>query len=114
MSEIDEMVRAYLECALWADGDEFGSNDVSDDTRAAMREDCADFLGLLDRVGVDWRSAGISAEQLGQDFWLTRNRHGAGFWDRGWGDLGGTLTMWAHTYASVDLYQGDDGMVHHG
>lgn len=30
-------------------------------------------------------------EQLGHDFWLTRNRHGTGFWDRGT-DVGGDLS----------------------
>ena len=35
-------------------------------------------------------------EQFIHDYWLTRNRHGAGFWDRGLGDLGDRLTELAH------------------
>ena len=30
--------------------------------------------------------------QLGHDLWLTRNGHGAGFWDRGLGELGERLS----------------------
>ena len=46
------------------------------------------------------------------DFWLTGNRHGAGFWDRGYGADGDTLTEAAHGYGDVDLYVGDDGQIH--
>lgn len=48
----------------------------------------------------------------GIDFWLTRNGHGAGFWDRGLGDVGTRLTCAAHNYGSVDLYAGDDGLIY--
>lgn len=39
-----------------------------------------------------------SAEQL------TRNGHGAGFWDRGLGALGTELTNACKPYGGVDLY----------
>lgn len=35
-----------------------------------------------------WLDA-LGAEQLGHDFWLTRNGHGAGFWDRFGGEQAG-------------------------
>lgn len=38
------------------------------------------------------QSAGVSAEQCGHDFIMTANRHGCGFWDRGLGEAGRTLT----------------------
>jgi hypothetical protein len=47
------------------------------------------------------------------DFWLTRNHHGAGFWD---GDypkvIGVALTELAHSFGECDLYVGDDGKIH--
>lgn len=43
-------------------------------------------------------------EQAGHDFWLTRNRHGAGFWDRGLGEVGDKLTTAAHSYGDSNLY----------
>lgn len=42
-------------------------------------------------------------EQHGHDFALTRNHHGAGFWDRGYGDMGDTLTEAAQTYGEAHL-----------
>ena len=56
--------------------------------------------------------AGRSAADAGGDFWQTRYRHGAGFWDRGMGELGELLTAAAHAYGTCDLYVGDDGQVH--
>ena len=46
------------------------------------------------------------------DFALTRNHHGAGFWDRGVGKVGDVLTEAAHTYGGFDPYLGDDGLVY--
>lgn len=116
---IDTIAHHYLVCALWSSSDDDGEGldygrDISDfapETRTQAREDVSDFVGLLQREGVNWQDA-MSPEQLGHDFWLTRNRHGAGFWDRGLGDLGETLTKWADTYSAVDMYVGDDGQVH--
>lgn len=54
---------------------------------------------------------GIEDSQAGHDFWLTRNRHGAGFWDRGLGDVGKALTEAAHAFGATDLYITDDGQV---
>src|SRR5215213_9921810 len=50
--------------------------------------------------------------QAGHDFWLTRNRHGAGFWDRGLGDLSNRLSDASKVYGEVDLYVGDDGQIY--
>ena len=47
-----------------------------------MRKDCAAFVTLIDELGID-ATQNWNAEQLGHDLWLTRNGHGAGFWDRG-------------------------------
>jgi hypothetical protein len=52
------------------------------------------------------------AARAGHDFWLTRNGHGAGFWDRGLGDLGERLSKAAKVYGEVYLYPGDDGKVY--
>jgi len=42
--------------------------------------------------------------QGGHDFWLTRNGHGAGFWDRGAGDVGDRLTVAAHAWGECHPY----------
>ena len=121
---IDNVTRAYIECALWSStdySDESGgvpldsylsADDLSDETAAECREVCADFVEcnaeLIDALP-DW----YDDEQLGHDLWLTRNRHGAGFWDRGLGDIGERLTEMAHPYGECWLYVGDDGRIYH-
>jgi len=116
---IDEIVDGYVTCALWSSLDDDGSplddwadvDDITPMSLAAMRADVIGFLRANQedadayRVFRDW-------ECFGHDFWLTRNHHGAGFWDRGLGDLGQRLTDAAHVYGSVDLYIGDDGKVY--
>ncbi len=111
-------VDAYIDCALWASTDDEGTPlddpssdyELAEEARESMRAEVADFLELLEREGVDVSELG--PEQVGHDFWLTRNRHGAGFWDRGLGDLGDTLTQFAHSYGESDLYIGDDGRLY--
>lgn len=49
----------------------------------------------------------------GHDFWLTRNGHGAGFWARGLGTVGDTLSD-ACRRSEVYVYLGDDGLVYLG
>ncbi len=41
------------------------------------------------------------AFQHGGDFYLTRNGHGAGFWDRGYGNIGTQLSKAAKIYGST-------------
>lgn len=54
----------------------------------------------------------MTDEQAGHDFWLTRNRHGTGFWDRGNGKLGEYLTKGAHNFPEQSLYLDDTGTLH--
>lgn len=60
------------------------------------RIDCIDFVianfELLSQVELE------SGFGHGVDFYLTRNGHGTGFWDRGYGDIGRQLTDAAKTY----------------
>jgi hypothetical protein len=53
--------------------------------------------------------------QAGHDFWLTRQGHGAGFWDRApevYGEHATALTDAAHAAGTVEAYVGDDGFIH--
>lgn len=127
-TELREFVTAYLEAALWSstahgvpEDTNDGSFDVSMESYGlsiediapvakirAMR-DCIDFVDSNDRR---LRRVGSPA-QHGHDFWLTRNRHGAGFWDRGYPQpLADHLTQAAHAYGGCDLYVDDEGLVY--
>ena len=115
-AERDEFYRHYAVAALWSTNDEAGNpldnnadlDDIIPDTVRKMREDCNDFI---DSNLAALRDCGLSVEQMGHDFWLTRNGHGAGFWDRGIGKLGTTLSDAAKVYGSVFLYLGENGKV---
>ena len=115
--DLERVLGAYIECALWSSTDEDGesldglysADDLSDETRDEMTEDVSDFLESNEEL---IQASGLTLEQVGHDFWLTRNRHGAGFWDRGLGEVGDKLTEMAHPYGSCDLYVGDDGQVY--
>jgi hypothetical protein len=119
---LDEFTAAYVACALWSSTDEsddsggrpmddtYGADDIAPETLARMVADCADFQrdNAADGVSIAGR-----ATCAGHDFWLTRNDHGAGFWDGDWpDDAGERLTKASKPYGSFDLYIGDDGQVH--
>lgn len=117
---------AYVTCALWSstyeDGErddkplDDGEHDLATETADKMLLDCADFFSYCEAEGIDplpdyGHGQYCNAELSGHDFWLTRNGHGAGYWDRGL-DTGDVLTSAAKTFGSSNLYVGDDGMIH--
>ena len=95
-----------------------GNARASEPMRTALTpvaDDCQKFQAdnddLLARAyGEDGTT--YSAERAGHDFWLTRNGHGAGYWDRDLGAVGDSLTEKAHDYGDADLYRGDDGLIY--
>ena len=113
---LKDFTQAYIECAVWSSTDFDGNSldgldaELEADAIASMEADCADFWASNVEI---WQNVGHLDAQAGHDFWLTRNRHGAGFWDRGLGDVGRTLTDAAHAYGEADLYVTDAGTIAH-
>lgn len=112
-------LRAYLVAALWSstdydnDDEPFDKNhditDFADEALEKATKDCNAFMeqkeGDLFRAGDD--------EQNGHDFWLTRNGHGAGFWDRGYDKgVGDRLTEACKAYREINVVKGDDGKLY--
>jgi hypothetical protein len=86
--------------------------DLSPDALARCVEDCREFQEAnAELLAKACEVAGYDMERAGNDYWLTRNGHGAGFWDRGLGDVGDKLSD-AARYSTVDVCLGDDNMVH--
>jgi hypothetical protein len=110
----------YVECALWSELDDDGEPLDAHHAREAIHVDSladmyADVLAFI-RGCLQERPdvfEGMAPGQIGHDFWLTRNHHGAGFWDRGLGERGEWLTAMAHPYGDASLYVGDDGNVYY-
>lgn len=123
--ELDSFTRAYLECALWSsiddDSEPFDSNygigDLAPEAIELAKRDCEAFQAA-NQVDIDagWTYENVqhsSSELAGHDFWLTRNGHGAGFWDGDWPEPAATrLTEASKAAGERDLYVGDDGLIY--
>lgn len=113
---------AYLECAVWSSydysacdpyddeaqpvpmDDNYSVSDMSDSCKRILLADLVRFMSdpeLADDL------SNLNPDQIGHDLWLTQNGHGAGFWDRGLGEVGTRLTDAAHKYGNIDLYVHD-------
>jgi hypothetical protein len=111
----DPFTGAYVVAALWSSSDDTGTpldtcylpHDIALKSLMKMAEDCYNFC-----VQNSKDLAGLDEEQCGHDFWLTRNGHGAGFWDRGYGERGDRLTEACKKFGEKDLYVGDDGVLY--
>lgn len=126
---------AYVVAALWSSSDEsdesggqpldsnYDESDIAPETLEAMRRDCerfqADNADLLTAYyeaipkGRDSSGEWTPESQAGHDFWLSRNGHGAGFFDRDVPrNLRDTLQERAREFGTFDLYIGDDGLIY--
>lgn len=117
----DEFTTAYLTAALWTETDEtnpdqggeplddnYGIGDIEPKTLAEMVEDCRKFQEMHAELIVDENVAVESDHscdaRAGHDFWLTRNQHGAGFWDGDWEEpAAAKLTEAAHSFGEYNL-----------
>lgn len=110
---VEHVLKAYLEAVIFTDADlEDGfpaDAEFSDSARMKAIADCAGFLVAAQLAGLlteEW-----DPEQVGHDFWLTRNGHGTGFWDRKLPNAKG-LSEVASQWRHVDPIQGDDGLIY--
>lgn len=127
MSTHDEFTTAYLTAALWASTDDtnperggeplddnYGIEDIESDTLAEMVADCARFQAehadLIDDGNLTIQSQHNSDSLAGHDFWLTRNGHGAGFWDGDWREPAGSkLDAAAKAFGEYDITASGNG-----
>ena len=129
--DFEAFVSAYLVAALWSSTDDGDTaldynHDMGDFTETAlhtMRQHCSYFLtaqqagGIIEKAietGNVYLSGDGSDEwsHAGHDFWLTRNGHGAGFWDGDWPEPYATqLTEICQSLPEIDLYITDDDQI---
>ena len=111
--------------------------ETDDNGQPLDRLDAVLALEARKRIEAEWATFSAKAEALGfdpfehratvlprdcdadhwaavaHDWTLTRNRHGAGFWDGGWAEpWGQRLTDLAHASGEISLYLGDDGFIY--
>ena len=121
-------VKQYITTALWSSttgiepsggnplDKEYTVKDIDHQTLIRMAKDAKDFETKYYEL---YSSGGWDDEQAAHDFWLTRNGHGAGFWDRtereGYDEeIGKQLTKAAKSYGPYDLMLGSgeyDGLL---
>lgn len=87
MQDLDDFTRGYLECALWSSTDSAEKAlderyDVTDFNEYALQKIIQDCKAFQENNSVPLSVCGQSLAYSGHDYWLTRNHHGAGFWDR--------------------------------
>jgi len=108
-SGLRNFIRSYATTALWSSDDleqNYSTDDIAPETRRKMIFDATSFYRKFKKVFGE-------PGQAGHDFWLTRNRHGAGFWDRNYPErIAEVLTRGSHAYGEFHLYVGDDGLIH--
>jgi hypothetical protein len=114
-------VMAAIECAFFVstENDEpfshfgFSFEQISEGSLFKISLDCHRFSLAC---GNFWREHGWTDEQAGHDFWLSRNGHGTGFFDRSeiCGDdrVRNALQMAAESVGECNLYVGDDNMIY--
>jgi hypothetical protein len=131
-----DILNGYLDAMLWSSHDDnqergefldanFAIIDIAPESIKEAQEDIQKFLSqagdLLNGLGykgyeaVESPIVGYDWEMLGHDLWLTRNGHGAGFWDRNElkkDGLGDKLSDIARKMGEKDPYVGDDGKVY--
>lgn len=113
-----------VDAALWSTAviSEEHINFETADQYEISEEEMDKLRGTLAYHAKDWflENHGLLAEAVGEhignwescghDFWLTSEGHGAGFWDRGMGELGEKLTDSLSGYSDlVGFYPNEEG-----
>lgn len=133
----DDALTGYIECALWSESCQGTARDFHADPGMCRGEDCDSSLSHDLNFGIDDLSPaaardmeadlqgfvtsclaerpevfdGMTPDMVGHDFWLTRNGHGAGFWDRGLGERGTWLTDMSEPFGTAHLWVNNSGEV---
>lgn len=126
---IEDFVKSYLITALWASTNDNGENnpppldqnfdleDIASITQLKAKNDCQDFLKVAEMACPSSELLEefytLDYDSIGHDFFLTRNHHGAGFWDGDYSqELGKYLTDVSHKFGEVNFYVGDDNKIY--
>jgi hypothetical protein len=105
----ETILHHYLIAALWTA--ELDNSNIENIQQYSIDQAKKDIDLFVNKCEKDLIASGLSDEQIGHDFWLTRNHHGAGFWDRGLEQgIADRLTATCHDFKEMNVFS-DDGSV---
>lgn len=94
----------YLESLAWSSTDENGDTidhlEFTQQAQTRAFKEIQQFLEATESEKLEWWE-NWDCGHFGHDFALTRNGHGAGFWDRGHGEIGEQLSELARIEGEV-------------
>ena len=118
MTEFETFFHSFIEAALWCSSDinsdsdislenqNYSIDDIDSNSLKTLKIDCQEFFN--DNYSKIKNNLG----RAGHDFWLTSNRHGAGFWDGDWEkEIGQELTKESHKYGERNFWV-NDGIIY--
>jgi hypothetical protein len=123
LDELEQSMAAHnhaIQTLIWSEDLEQGTR-LGNDLRDRISQDWDSFREQAEALGFDAvehrstmidRSQGDEWDYAAHDFILTRNHHGAGFWDGDWhAPWGEKLTALALSFPQVETYLDDDNIL---
>jgi len=118
IEELVDMILPYYKQAIFFTEDvnseyEWNGAEFSIEAETKMFGDIRVFIECIENIRDVLEKSGMDFELFAHDFWLTRNNHGAGFWDSPeiWGEYGDALTEIAHRQGELCAYV-QDGLIY--
>lgn len=111
-------MKTYLETVLWCENEEetgfplnknYGLQDVDEESYREAERELSIFLGIVNVLELGSEN---SKDQIVHDFYLTRNGHGAGFFDGDYPKTGETLGKIAQVFGEQYWFVNDDGKIY--
>jgi len=132
VQKLKDFFIGYRIASLWSTSDDknesefldelYSIDDFNHETKKAMELDCIKFMGsnkddletYADEITYNIHESLSAYEVSGHDFWLNRNGHGCGFWDRRGlnQETGERLSEASKAFNECHLYVGDDNQIH--
>jgi hypothetical protein len=108
MTDLEQFTTACIAALYFTDTGEISEGQppadapLDADTKLNLEADCRSFWHRMSFAVVASKK---TAAEAGHDFWLTRNGHGAGFWDGDWPEpFAAKLDEAAQNYGEFDTY----------
>lgn len=118
MAMREYMINGYIAAMQWASVDDDCEPLEAYELSALAKENaaaaCDAFLAVhgADLDLVIGSNPEYSYSSAGHDLFLTREGHGAGFWDRNLGHYGDVFTKYSEGLGSCNPYVGDDQLIY--